>query len=343
MSFAQEAAFSNSLLTVMDNTDDYEALPTEWPASVHMMAGAAAGVMEHATMYPIDCVKTQMQSIQTVHYRGLRDAFVTIVEREGARRLLRGMSAMVIGAGPAHAMYFACYEKIKHNLTLKINGKKWKNSSIANGLAGATSTLFHDVVMNPADVIKQRMQMYGSTYTSCRSCMVNTYRKEGLKAFYRSFPTQFVMNVPFQTTHFVMYELAQERLNPTRDYNPISHILSGAIAGGTAAFVTNPLDICRTLLNTQQHNKESTVRGLKEALMLVYRTDGIRTFFRGVSARVFYQMPSTAISWGVYEFFKHVLYGQNKDREKMKTQSWVTPACSGNVVSTLPTATEKLE
>ena len=74
-----------------------------------------------------------MQSIKTVHYHGLKDAFVTIQKREGARRLLRGMSAMVVGAGPAHAMYFACYEKMKHTLTLKMNGKKLKNSSIANG------------------------------------------------------------------------------------------------------------------------------------------------------------------------------------------------------------------
>ena len=75
-----------------------------------------------------------MQSIKFVHYDGIKDAFKTILQKEGPRRLLRGMNAMVLGAGPAHAMYFACYEKIKHNLTLRINGKKWKNSSIANGM-----------------------------------------------------------------------------------------------------------------------------------------------------------------------------------------------------------------
>ena len=48
---------NNSLLTIMSDDDEYEALPVEWPMSVHMMAGAAAGVMEHAAMYPIDCVK----------------------------------------------------------------------------------------------------------------------------------------------------------------------------------------------------------------------------------------------------------------------------------------------
>ena len=35
---------------------EYESLPTE-KVSVHLMAGAIAGVMEHCVMYPVDSVK----------------------------------------------------------------------------------------------------------------------------------------------------------------------------------------------------------------------------------------------------------------------------------------------
>lgn len=35
---------------------DYESLPTE-KLSTHLCAGAAAGMMEHCFMYPVDCVK----------------------------------------------------------------------------------------------------------------------------------------------------------------------------------------------------------------------------------------------------------------------------------------------
>ena len=176
--------------------------------------------------------------------------------------------------------------------------------------------------------------MYGSTYPSCYRCMVNTYHKEGLLAFYRSFPTQFVMNVPFQTVHFVVYELTQEQINSSRNYNPLTHVVSGAVAGGTAAFVTNPLDVCRTLLNTQQHNQSTVVRGLREALLAVYRVDGWRTFFRGVTARVLYQMPSTAISWSVYEFFKYVLFGQSFVSARFA--SCAPPSCPGTVMPKCP-------
>lgn len=56
MSLESKSSFQTNFLSVMDS-DEYESLPDEWPVSVHMMAGAAAGVMEHAAMYPIDCVK----------------------------------------------------------------------------------------------------------------------------------------------------------------------------------------------------------------------------------------------------------------------------------------------
>lgn len=35
---------------------DYESLPTD-RLSAHLLAGGAAGIMEHCVMYPVDCVK----------------------------------------------------------------------------------------------------------------------------------------------------------------------------------------------------------------------------------------------------------------------------------------------
>lgn len=50
--------------TVADNgvsmeDDDYESMPPSSTMTTHMLAGAAAGVMEHAIMYPVDCVKVR--------------------------------------------------------------------------------------------------------------------------------------------------------------------------------------------------------------------------------------------------------------------------------------------
>ncbi|KAB5567790.1 hypothetical protein PHYPO_G00236920 [Pangasianodon hypophthalmus] len=294
--------------------DSYESLPRHASFSTHMTAGAVAGVLEHTVMYPVDSVKTRMQSLQPdpkAQYRSVYGALKQIVTTEGLLRPLRGLNITVLGAGPAHALYFACYEQIKRSLSNVIqNGG---NSHIANGLAGSVATLLHDAVMNPAEVVKQRMQMYNSPYRGLCDCVLTVSRKEGLAAFYRSYSTQLTMNIPFQALHFITYELMQERLNPQRQYWPGTHMVSGAAAGAVSAALTTPLDVCKTLLNTQEDVALNSARisghlsGMANAFRTVYRLGGLPAFFKGMQARVIYQMPSTAIAWSVYESFKYFL------------------------------------
>ena len=164
-------------------------------------------------------------------------------------------------------------------------------------------------------VVKQRMQVFNSPYKSCLDCIRSIEHSEGIRAFYRSYGTQLTMNIPFVSLHFVVYESAQDLINPARQYNPLSHVVSGAAAGAIAAAATTPLDVCKTLLNTQAahatggvaHNAGVVVNGLLEAVATVYRCRGVRGYFGGVTARVVFQTPATAISWSVYEFFKFAI------------------------------------
>lgn len=54
----------------------------------------------------------------------------------------------------------------------------------------------------------------------------------------------------------------------------------------------------------------------------VYRAAGIMGFFKGMQARILYQMPATAICWSTYEFFKFILIRV----EKKKVSPSVSPA-----------------
>lgn len=125
------------------------------------------------------------------------------------------------------------------------------------------------------------------------------------------------MNLPFQIVHFIVYEKMQDILNFNREYNPSSHVISGAMAGAGAAAVTMPLDVCKTLLNTQEccaRKQVAHISGMAEAFRTVYEFQGILGFFRGIQARIIFQMPATAISWGVYETFKYSL-SKKRDAE----------------------------
>merc|ERR1711992_431577 len=124
--------------------DDYESLPEATPRLVSSTAGALAGVAEHCTMFPIDSVKTRMQSLSCAKQRSMnmRQFFTNMVAEEGMRRPWRGMTAMAAGAGPAHAMYFTCLEigtEQAQKFSLPSH-MAW----VADLFAAGAATIFHD-------------------------------------------------------------------------------------------------------------------------------------------------------------------------------------------------------
>eukprot|EP00092_Neocalanus_flemingeri_P087799 GFUD01110861.1.p1 GENE.GFUD01110861.1~~GFUD01110861.1.p1 ORF type:complete len:397 (-),score=94.18 GFUD01110861.1:264-1454(-) len=305
----------------MSGEDVYESLPDGSSVGVTLGAGAMAGIMEHCVMFPVDCVKTRMQALACdkpkFQSTSIVKNLIFIVKDEGVFRPIQGVQAMAAGAGPAHAMYFACYEELKERLT-PYTVNSWVPVSAVHAFAGAAATVLHDGIMTPAEVVKQRMQMCCSPYKSSFTCAKTVYLTEGLGAFYRSYGTMLTMNIPFQATHFIVYEKMQDLTNPKGEYNPPAHLVSGAAAGALAATITMPLDVCKTLLNTQEANvltklNTTKVVGLFSAARTVYSLAGGMGYFQGLRARILYQMPSTAISWSVYEFFKHYLSSRNKD------------------------------
>ena len=161
-------------------------------------------------------------------------------------------------------------------------------------------------------VIKQRMQMCCSPHDSTLKCAKTIYTNEGGRAFYRSYTTALSMNIPYQMAMFVTYKKVQEKLNPQNDYKPSIHFLAGAIAGGAASFITMPLDVCKTLLNTQESavlkaTQKQEVRGFFNAFKTVWRMAGWRGLFNGLTPRVLYQV-GTFSTEDLKEFCTAMLY-----------------------------------
>lgn len=285
---------------------DYETLPSNAGLGVNMIAGAMAGITEHAVMFPIDSIKTRMQVFATspaAVYTGIGNAFTRISSTEGMRALWRGVSSVILGAGPAHAVHFGTYEFVKDFA----GGRAGGHQPLTTAMAGAAATVASDALMNPFDVIKQRMQVHQSEFRSVFTAMRVVYRNEGLAAFYVSYPTTLMMSVPFTAAQFTVYEQVKRLLNPRGEYSPSSHVIAGALAGGVAAGVTTPLDVAKTLLQTRGTSQDSElrrVRGMWDAFRIVWTRDGMKGFFRGMSPRMLTHMPSNALCWLSYEFFK---------------------------------------
>lgn len=294
----------------------------------HMIAGAVAGIGEHVAMFPVDTIKTRMQALAhpgqqlTVFSRAFRAVF----KREGILGLYRGTTAMALGAGPSHALYFATYEHAKH----VYGGNEGGHRPFAAAAAGATATVVNDGCMTPWDVMKQRMQVAHSPYRSVLQCALETWRAEGIRAFYKSYWTTLVMNIPYTALHFSVYESAKiivtssDRSSSSSKNGEIGEIIdeeeeveeglkdqliAGGLAGGIAAAATTPFDVVKTRLQLEgigsatRYNTTAVIPVLKRIAI----EEGTGALWRGWQPRVLFHTPAAAICWGIYESAKKLL------------------------------------
>ncbi|EMG49909.1 MRS4 Mitochondrial RNA-splicing protein MRS4 [Candida maltosa Xu316] len=304
---------------------DYEALPDDASLAAHLSAGALAGIMEHTVMFPIDSIKTRMQmnlSSKEIS-RGLLKSISKISSTEGFYALWKGVSSVIVGAGPAHAIYFSVFEATKTYLVNRLTNSPHSNKIVTDenhpliaSCAGITGTTASDALMTPFDMLKQRMQA-SAAYSENKSTSVRLlklaseiYKKEGLGAFYISYPTTLLTNIPFAALNFGFYEYCSSILNPGHIYNPYLHCVSGGIAGGIAAALTTPFDCIKTVLQTKGISQNSSFRhvtGFKSAAKALLQQGGATAFWKGLKPRVIFNIPSTAISWTAYEMCKELL------------------------------------
>ena len=245
---------------------------------------------------------------------------------------------MVMACIPSHAMYFTVYEASKERLGANASG----HTPLAAAASGALATVLHDAVLTPIDVVKQRLQL--GYYKGALDCMRSMLREEGAMAFMRSYPTTVAMNIPYAATVVATNESLKEVLNPHRDHDMLAYLLSGAGAGALAAFVTNPLDVIKSRLQTQRCRPSFTTladarlrsvapssaslsrslapsvatanfytsaeveyTGFLHAMTKIYAQEGLPAFFKGIRARVMQHTPAMAISWSTYEFVKKLV------------------------------------
>ncbi|KAL8089173.1 uncharacterized protein LOC141698030 [Apium graveolens] len=286
-----------------------------------MVAGSIAGMIEHMAMFPVDTIKTQMQALGScpIKSASLSQAVKTILKSQGTAGFYRGISAMGLGAGPAHAVYFSVYENCKRRFEVEGSGN---GNHVAHASAGVVATVASDAVFTPMDMVKQRLQLSSSPYKGVLDCVRRVVKEEGYRAFYASYRTTVLMNAPFTAVHFSTYEAMKKGLSEVsgesvEDERLVVHATAGAVAGALAAVVTTPLDVVKTQLQCQgvcgcDRFKSGSIR---DVLQTILKKDGYVGLMRGWMPRMLFHAPAAAICWSTYEagkaFFQDVNCSSN--------------------------------
>lgn len=277
-----------------------------------MFAGAAAGAVEHGTMFPIDTIKTRMQTSKAFggsEYRNVFQGLRSVVQQEGFFRLYKGCSAIILAAIPSHAVYFSVYESTRVFLNINRN----EHNFFKTMLAGSAATLAHDFLVTPLDVVKQRMQLQNSKYLNPIDAAKCVCRDSGLAAFIRSYPTTVLLNVPYMSTQFAVYESVKLYLRDTflEEESSLHHLVAGGVAGGLAGFISCPLDVIKTTIQTDPRCGFRKIRSVSGEILL---REGYKGFFRGATARAIYCVPSASLIWMTYDGLR-IHFGIDIDEE----------------------------
>lgn len=276
-----------------------------------MAAGSAAGIAEHIAMFPVDTIKTRMQALAAPGSGvsgTVSRAMSSIIRKEGFLGLYSGVGAVAVGAGPSHGIYFVVYEYMKSFLGATDD----EHRPLETSAAAAAATVVADAFMTPLDVVKQRLQLANSPYNGVMDCISTTLRKEGVKAFFKSYNTTVIMNVPFVSIHFASYESCKKLLRKSpEDEGLVTQITAGGIAGGAAALFTNPLDVVKTRLQTDSRAKYTTTSSW-QVLRNIVREEGSGALMHGIRPRVLFHIPAAAISWMTYESCKKFFFDSQR-------------------------------
>jgi len=116
---------------------------------------------------------------------------------------------------------------------------------------------------------------------------------------------------PFVGIYFVSYEkskLMYKNITNAPSVNNLPFLLnlvSGAQAGAISAAITCPMDVVKTRLQVQSGvGPGDKYLGTLNAIVRILKEEGIQAFGKGMTARILWISPATAITIAVYEFVK---------------------------------------
>ncbi|KAI0005139.1 S-adenosylmethionine transporter [Russula compacta] len=263
-----------------------------------LIAGGLAGTSVDLLFYPIDSIKTRLQSDHGFYKAG------------GFRGIYNGVGSVIVGSAPGAAVFFCTYDTLKRILPTPPH-----LAPINHMLSASVGEVAACLIRVPTEVIKTRSQIssYGTLANSSLATAKLVWKTGGLKGFYRGFGTTVIREIPFTSLQFPMYELFKQRLSyrlyhKPSSLRPFEASLCGSAAGGIAAILTTPLDVLKTriMLDLRDPSHPAYLPPLHR-LGQIYLSEGIPALFSGVIPRTMWISAGGAVFLGMYEWTINVL------------------------------------
>ncbi|ERL94312.1 hypothetical protein D910_11593 [Dendroctonus ponderosae] len=185
-------------------------------------------------------------------------------------------------------------------------------------LAGMSGGAISTLILHPLDLMKIRFAVNdGRTavpqYTSLSSAFYTVVRQEGIKGLYRGVAPNVWGSGSAWGCYFLFYNSIKnwiQKGDSRKPLGPTWHMLAAAEAGVLTLLVTNPIWVVKTRLCLQcgitgTASKDPSIwyNGMTDALVKIYRQEGMRGLYRGFVPGMF-GVVHGAIQFMTYEEMK---------------------------------------
>lgn len=308
---------------------------------IETVAGFSAGTISTLVFHPLDVVKTRLQI-----YRNTPSTHVTtytiinglLSNKFPIQNLYRGLTPNLLGSAGSWS-FFLGIKSIFEDQIIKFRTSKAKNLSSPSDvvkntrqdilmpidffLASAISGMMVSLATNPIWVLKTRMvssdKGSNGAYENIWQGAKHIFQEEGVRGFYRGAGVSLLGN-SHGAVQFGVYEpikkLWRRYLFNNRNSSDKSDqeeklgtFATLAISGSAkiiAGMVTYPLQVIKSRLQVS-HLDHISGGGIIGVSGRLWREQGWRSFYKGLSINIIRVLPATWVTFLVYENVRYYL------------------------------------
>ncbi|KAJ4837611.1 anaphase-promoting complex subunit 2 [Turnera subulata] len=186
-------------------------------ASGRLLAGGIAGAVAQTAIYPMDLVKTRLQTYACEGGKAPRLHTLTknIWIHEGPRAFYKGLVPSLLGIIPYAGMDLAAYETLK-DMSKTYVLRDSEPGPLAQLGCGTVSAAFAATCVYPLQVVRTRMQAQppnsAAPYKGMSDVFWRTFKNEGYVGFYKGLFPNLLKVVPAASITYMVYEAMKKSL-----------------------------------------------------------------------------------------------------------------------------------
>ncbi|KAJ0112001.1 hypothetical protein Patl1_01343 [Pistacia atlantica] len=186
--------------------------------SGRLLAGGMAGAVAQAAIYPLDLVKTRLQTCALESGKAPKLGTLTkdIWVHEGPRAFYKGLVPSLLGIIPYAGIDLAVYETLK-DLSKSYFVRESEPGPLVQLGCGTISGALGATCVYPLQVIRTRMQAQRSNSAAAFKGMSDvfwrTLHKEGYRGFYKGIFPNLLKVVPAASITYLVYEAMKKSLD----------------------------------------------------------------------------------------------------------------------------------